>query len=105
MFTNISSQVSAVLGDDDVMLCIRPGEHGSTYGGNPLACRVAVEALKILEDENLASRAERLGKKLRADLRQLPSSVVRSVRGKGLLNAIVIEQSKLQKESKGQGHI
>jgi len=84
--------VSAVLADDEVMLTIRPGEHGSTYGGNPLACKVSMAALKVLVEEGLAERAERLGAVLRAELATLPASVVRQVRGKGLLNAIVIDQ-------------
>ncbi|XP_061412193.1 ornithine aminotransferase, mitochondrial isoform X1 [Lethenteron reissneri] len=82
--------VSAVLCDDEVMLTIRPGEHGSTYGGNPLACRVAMAALEVLEEEGLAENARIMGELLRSELRKLPSSVVSDVRGKGLLNAIVI---------------
>ncbi|XP_059474467.1 ornithine aminotransferase, mitochondrial isoform X2 [Neocloeon triangulifer] len=82
---------SAVLADDEVMLCIQPGEHGSTYGGNALACRVAMEALHVLEDEKLAENANRLGEIFRSELRkQLPSDLVSTVRGKGLLNAIVM---------------
>lgn len=83
--------VSAVLCNDEIMLCIRPGEHGSTYGGNPLACRVAKEALQVLIDENLAENAQKLGEKLRAGLRALNSPWIKEVRGKGLLNAIVID--------------
>ncbi|THD22769.1 Ornithine--oxo-acid transaminase [Fasciola hepatica] len=83
--------VSAVLADDRIMLCIKPGEHGSTYGGNPLACKVAISALKVLEEENLAERAEKLGEYFRSELAKLDKSVVRSYRGKGLLNAIVID--------------
>jgi len=82
--------VSAVLADDPVMLQIRPGEHGSTFGGNPLACKVAMEALKVIVDEKLAENSDRLGKRLRAALNKLPKDVVTEVRGKGLLNAIVI---------------
>jgi ornithine--oxo-acid transaminase len=82
--------VSAVLADDEIMLTIKPGEHGSTYGGNPLACRVAMEALQILKDEQLAENAERLGHILRAGLKKIPSQRITVVRGKGLLNAIVI---------------
>ncbi|XP_037078096.1 ornithine aminotransferase, mitochondrial-like [Pollicipes pollicipes] len=82
--------VSACLADDDVMLCLKPGEHGSTFGGNPLACRVALAALRVMEEERLAERAERLGQLLREQLRQLPEHLVPVVRGKGLLNAIVI---------------
>jgi ornithine--oxo-acid transaminase len=83
--------VSAVLANDEVMLTIKPGEHGSTYGGNPLACRVAMEALQVLKDENLAENAERLGEILRTELRAIPSKRIAAVRGKGLLNALVIE--------------
>lgn len=82
--------VSAVLADDDIMLTIRPGEHGSTYGGNPLACKVAIEALQVLKDERLAENAEAMGELLRQGLRGLHSPFIRQVRGKGLLNAIVI---------------
>ena len=80
--------VSAVLADDEVMLCIAPGEHGSTYGGNALACRVAIEALDILVDEKLAENAERLGELLRNGLKAIKSPYIREVRGKGLLCAI-----------------
>jgi len=83
--------VSAVLADDEIMLCIKPGEHGSTYGGNPLACRVAIAALEVLVDENLAEHAEAMGNTLRRELRAIPSPLLRTVRGKGLLNAIEIE--------------
>lgn len=83
--------VSAVLCDDAVMLTIRPGEHGSTYGGNPLACKVAVAALEVLQRERLAERSAQLGEILRTELSSLPSSVVRLVRGKGLLNAVQIQ--------------
>jgi len=83
--------VSAVLADDDIMLCIRPGEHGSTYGGNPVAAKVAIAALEVIKDENLSQRAEELGEKFRADLRKIDSPMVELVRGKGLLNAIVIK--------------
>ncbi|XP_051926816.1 ornithine aminotransferase, mitochondrial [Hippocampus zosterae] len=86
--------VSAVLCDDEVMLTIKPGEHGSTYGGNPVACRVAIAALEVLEEEKLAENAERLGRLLRSELRKLPSDIVTAVRGKGLLNAVVIKQTK-----------
>ncbi|XP_055855944.1 ornithine aminotransferase, mitochondrial [Episyrphus balteatus] len=82
--------VSAVLCDDEVMLCIKPGEHGSTYGGNPLGCKVAMAALQVLVDENLAKNAENMGNILRSELSKLPKDVVSIVRGKGLLNAIVI---------------
>jgi ornithine--oxo-acid transaminase len=82
--------VSAVLADDHIMLCIKPGEHGSTYGGNPLACKVAMAALDVMEEEKLSENAQELGEHLRQELRKLPSNIVKLVRGKGLLNAIVI---------------
>lgn len=84
--------VSAVLCNDDIMLCIKPGEHGSTYGGNPLACAVAIEALSVLKDENLAENAMVLGELLRKALKEIKSPLISDVRGKGLLNAIVIKQ-------------
>ncbi|XP_023930707.1 ornithine aminotransferase, mitochondrial-like isoform X1 [Lingula anatina] len=84
--------VSAVLADDEVMLTIKPGEHGSTYGGNPVACKIAMAALQVLEEENLAENAFKLGEVLRKELRKLPTDVVSIVRGKGLLNAIVINE-------------
>jgi ornithine--oxo-acid transaminase len=80
-----------VLADDDVMLTIKPGEHGSTFGGNPLACKVAIEALKVLEEEKLAEHADRLGVILRNELSKLPKDIVSIVRGRGLLDAIVID--------------
>ena len=83
--------VSAVLADDDVMLCIQPGEHGSTFGGNPLACKVAQAALEVVIDENLAENAYRLGEIFRREIRAIDSDMVTLVRGKGLLNAIVIK--------------
>jgi ornithine--oxo-acid transaminase len=83
--------VAAVLADDDIMLCIKPGEHGSTYGGNPLACRVAMAALAVLLDEHLADHAQAMGEILRRELRAISSPLIRAVRGKGLLNAIEIE--------------
>uniref|UniRef100_A0A1I8J224 Ornithine aminotransferase n=1 Tax=Macrostomum lignano TaxID=282301 RepID=A0A1I8J224_9PLAT len=84
--------VSALLGDDEVMLTVGPGEHGSTYGGNPMACRVGMAALQVLEEEGLAENAERQGALLRKELSRLSGKVVKTVRGKGLLNAIVISQ-------------
>ncbi len=82
--------VSAVLADDAVMLNIKPGEHGSTYGGNPLACAVAMAALGVLKDERMAENAAAMGELLRDGLRSLDSPLVATVRGRGLLNAIVI---------------
>lgn len=84
--------MSAVLADDEVMLCIKPGEHGSTYGGNPLGSKVAIAAVEVLEEEKLAQNAESLGIILRSELSQLPKDVISCVRGKGLLNAIVINK-------------
>jgi len=82
--------VSAVLADDEIMLTLKPGEHGSTYGGNPLASRVAITALKILQEENLSGNALVMGQLLRDELNVLHSKHISIVRGKGLLNAIVI---------------
>ena len=83
--------VSAVLADDEVMLCIKPGEHGSTFGGNPLACRVAQAALEVVVEEKLADNAQRLGHVFRRELQNMDSDMITAVRGKGLLNAIVIK--------------
>ncbi len=83
--------VSAVLADDEIMLTIRPGEHGSTYGGNPLACRLAITALGILKEENLAANAAAQGELFRKEIMKMDSPLVSTARGKGLLNAIVIE--------------
>lgn len=85
--------VSAVLADDAIMLCIQPGQHGSTYGGNPLAARVAMEALQVLKDENLEGNAMLLGKKLLHELQQLRHERIQLVRGKGLFCAMVIDGS------------
>ena len=83
--------VSAVLADDSIMMCIKPGEHGSTYGGNPLANKVVMAALEVVKDENLCENAYKLGKILRNELRQIETDMITTVRGKGLLNAIVIK--------------
>ncbi len=83
--------VSAVLADDPIMLTIRPGEHGSTFGGNPLACKVAIAALEVVRDEKLAERADHLGKIFREELKSIKSDMISIVRGKGLLNAVVIK--------------
>jgi ornithine--oxo-acid transaminase len=83
--------VSAVLADDAIMLTIKPGEHGSTYGGNPLACVVAIAALQVLKDENMVENAVQMGELLRSGIKALNSPFVETVRGKGLLNAIVIK--------------
>ncbi|MCP9749850.1 ornithine--oxo-acid transaminase [Ferruginibacter sp. HRS2-29] len=82
--------ISAVLADDTIMLTIKPGEHGSTYGGNPLACKVAVAALMVLKEENMAANAEAMGKIFRSELEKLNSPHIKTIRGRGLLNAIVI---------------
>lgn len=83
--------VSAVLCNDEIMMNIKPGEHGSTYGGNPLACVVAMAALQVLKEENMVENANKMGEILREELVKLNSSFIKIVRGKGLLNAIVIE--------------
>ena len=88
--------VSAVLCDDDIMLNIKPGEHGSTYGGNPLACKVAIAALEVLVDEHMAENAAEMGAHLRNELKALNSRYIKTVRGKGLLNAIVIDHPNKQ---------
>ncbi len=91
--------VSAVLADDEIMECIRPGEHGSTYGGNPLACVVAMAALDVVKEENLADNAEKLGRIFRDEMSKLAgqSKLVDKVRGKGLLNAVVINDTQESK--------
>lgn len=83
--------VSAVLADDEIMLTIKPGEHGSTFGGNPLASKVAIAALEVIQEEKLAERAYYLGNILREELRSIDSDTIQLVRGKGLLNAIVVQ--------------
>jgi len=87
--------VSAVLANDSIMNVIKPGQHGSTFGGNPIACAVAVAALNVVEDENLSERAEELGKLFRAEIEKViaKSDLITKVRGKGLLNAILINDS------------
>jgi ornithine--oxo-acid transaminase len=82
--------ISAVLADDDIMLTIKPGEHGSTFGGNPIAAKVAIAALSVLKDEKLAENAERLGHIFRDEMKSIKSDMIELVRGKGLLNAVVI---------------
>ena len=83
--------VSCVLANDDVMLCIKPGEHGSTYGGNPIAARVSIAALEVVRDEKLAENAEKLGQVFRDRISKIHSDMIELVRGKGLLNAVVIK--------------
>jgi len=84
--------VSAVLANDEVMMCIKPGQHGSTYGGNPLGCKIAITAMNVIIDEKLAENSEKLGEVLRTELRAIHSERLTAVRGKGLLNAIVIRE-------------
>jgi len=88
--------ISAVLADDEVMLSIQPGQHGSTFGGNPLAGKVAIAALQVLKDENLSERAAELGEYFRSKMQKLVDelNIITLVRGKGLLNAIVIKPTK-----------
>lgn len=83
--------ISAVLADDDIMLVIKPGEHGSTFGGNPVAAKVAIAALEVIKEENLAERAQELGQIFREELKKIDSDMIELVRGKGLLNAVVIK--------------
>lgn len=83
--------VSAVLADDDIMLCIKPGEHGSTFGGFPLAGAVAMTALEVVKEEKLAERAEKLGQIFRSEMEKIDSDMIELVRGKGLLNAVIIK--------------
>ncbi len=85
--------ISAVLANDEIMLVIKPGEHGSTYGGNPVAAKIGITALEVLQDEELADNAERMGKIFREKLAQINSPLIKEIRGKGLLNAVVIEPS------------
>ena len=87
--------VSAVLADNEIMMTIKPGEHGSTFGGNPLACKVAMAALEVAIEENLAENADRLGKIFRSELSEYAKTndLITLVRGKGLLNAIVINDT------------
>lgn len=82
--------VSAVLANDEIMLCIKPGEHGSTFGGNPVACRVAIAALNVIKDEKLEENAQKMGEIFRREMSTIKSDMIELVRGKGLLNAIVI---------------
>lgn len=83
--------VSAVLSNDDIMLTIKPGQHGSTFGGSPIACKVAMAALQVTRDENMAANAEAMGELFRSELRKINSPAVETIRGKGLLNAIVVK--------------
>jgi len=82
--------VSAVLCNDEIMLTIKPGQHGSTFGGNPVAAKIGMAALQVVLDEDLANKAEALGKTFRSEIRNIDSNMIELVRGKGLLNAVVI---------------
>lgn len=86
--------VSCVLGSKDVMLTIEPGTHGSTYGGNPLGCAVAIRALEIIRDENMVSRAQEMGELFRKGIERIDNTMIKTVRGKGLFNAVVIDETK-----------
>ena len=86
--------VSAVLADDEIMLTIKAGEHGSTYGGNPLACKIAITSLTVLKEEKMMENADAMGKILRDELHNLHSPHISLIRGKGLLNAVVIQHAK-----------
>src|SRR6478735_3191096 len=85
--------VSAVLANDNIMLNLKAGEHGSTYGGNPLACAVAIESLKVLKEEHMTENAAAMGELFRNELQKLNSPFITTIRGKGLLNAIVVAHS------------
>jgi ornithine--oxo-acid transaminase len=84
--------VSAVFANNDIMNCIKPGQHGSTYGGNPLGCKVAITAMKVVLEENLADNSQALGELFRSELKKIKSDRITLVRGKGLLNAIIIKE-------------
>jgi ornithine--oxo-acid transaminase len=84
--------VSAVLANNEIMMCIKPGQHGSTYGGNPLGCKIAMSAMNVILEEKLAENSEKLGEVLRSELRAIKSDRITTVRGKGLLNAIIIKE-------------
>jgi ornithine--oxo-acid transaminase len=83
--------VSAVLCRDEIMMTIKPGQHGSTFGGNPLACKVAMAALEVIKDENLSENSFKMGKIFRARLQNINSPIIDTIRGKGLFNAVVIK--------------
>ena len=85
--------VSAVLSRRDVMMVVEPGTHGSTYGGNPLGCAVSIRALEIMQEEDLTANAEKLGNIFRDGLKEMNSPIIKTIRGKGLLNAVVIDES------------
>jgi ornithine--oxo-acid transaminase len=83
--------ISCVLANDDIMLTIKPGEHGSTFGGNPLAAKVAIASLNVIQDEKLADNAQAMGEIFRAEITKIQSNMIELVRGKGLLNAVIIK--------------
>jgi ornithine--oxo-acid transaminase len=85
--------ISAILADDPIILCLKPGDHGSTFGGNPLACAVAQTALSIVAEEKLADNAAEMGEIFREGVRALQSPLIQEVRGKGLLNAVVLSEN------------
>lgn len=85
--------VSAIMSSKEVMLVVEPGTHGSTYGGNPLGCAVSIRALELIEEENMIANAERLGNLFRDSLAALNTPIIKTIRGKGLLNAIVIDEA------------
>jgi len=85
--------VSAVLANDEIMLCIKPGEHGSTFGGNPLACAVATVALQVVLDENMAENSAKMGELFRFELSKIKSKWIKTIRGRGLLNAMEINDT------------
>jgi len=85
--------ISCILADKDIMLCIKPGEHGSTYGGNPLAASIAITSLEVLKEEKLAERANEMGEMFRNGLREMKCPYVTTIRGKGLLNVIIIDEN------------
>ncbi|KAI1823055.1 ornithine aminotransferase [Xylaria intraflava] len=85
--------VSCVLGSKEIMLVVEPGTHGSTYGGNPLGCAVSIRALELMEEEQLTKKAEKLGNIFRESLASMESPIIKTIRGKGLLNAIVVDES------------
>jgi ornithine--oxo-acid transaminase len=90
--------VSAVLADEPLMSMLQPGDHGSTFGGNPLSCHVAMAALSVLEDEKLAERADKMGQLFRASLKDFGSKKIKEIRGKGLLNAVLFDFGDAQKD-------
>ena len=83
--------ISAVLADDDIMMVIKPGEHGSTFGGNPMAAKIAIAALEVIKNERLAENAEKMGQLFRSEIMKIDSDMIELVRGKGLLNAVIIK--------------